>query len=202
VKKKSDFKHKLEGNKMKRIKLDYLAVSAMAAITFLFSAVVGASETAAQIDRDVDNAISKLHTSSATAIDLSREAKGVLIFPDVVKAGLIIGGQYGKGALRVGGKTTGYYSTSAVSYGLQAGAQSFGYAMYFMTDKALEYLKNSDGWEVGFGPNIVVMDKGKAGSLTTTTTEDNIYVFFFDQTGLMAGLGVQGSKIAKINPDE
>ena len=71
-----------------------------------------------------------------------------------------------------------------------------------MTDKALEYLKNSDGWEVGFGPNIVVMDKGKAGSLTTTTTEDNIYVFFFDQTGLMAGLGVQGSKIAKINPDE
>ena len=187
---------------MKRIKLDYLAVSAMAAITFLFSAVVGASETAAQIDRDADNAISKLHTSSATAIDLSRETKGVLIFPDVVKAGLIIGGQYGKGALRVGGKTTGYYSTSAVSYGLQAGAQSFGYAMYFMTDKALEYLKNSDGWEVGFGPNIVVMDKGKAGSLTTTTTEDNIYVFFFDQTGLMAGLGVQGSKIAKINPDE
>ena len=187
---------------MNRIKFDYLAVSVIAAIAFLFSAVVGASENGAEIDRDVDNAIRKLHTSSMTALDLSREAKAVLVFPDVVKAGLIIGGQYGQGALRVGGKTTGYYSTSAMSYGLQAGAQSFGYAMYFMTEKALDYLKESDGWEVGFGPNIVVLDKGKAGSLTTSTTEDNIYVFFFDQSGLMAGLGVQGSKISQINPDE
>lgn len=187
---------------MKRTKFNHLSVSAIAAITFLFSAVAGASEAAAQIDSDVDSAIRKLHTSSATALDLSREAIGVLIFPDVVKAGLVIGGQYGKGALMVDGKTTGYYSTAAVSYGLQAGAQSFGYAMYFMTEQALDYLKESEGWEVGFGPNIVVLDKGKAGSLTTSTTEDNIYVFFFDQTGLMAGLGVQGSKITKINPDE
>jgi lipid-binding SYLF domain-containing protein len=114
----------------------------------------------------------------------------------------MIGGEYGKGALRVDGKTTGYYNTVAASFGLQAGAQSFGYAMIFMTDEALEYLNKSSGWEVGVGPSVVVVDEGIARSLTTTTAKEDIYVFFFDQKGLMAGLGIEGSKITKINPDE
>ncbi len=126
----------------------------------------------------------------------------MLVFPDVLKAGLIVGGQYGKGALRVDGKTSAYYNTVAASYGLQAGAQSFGYAMFFMTDEALEYLNKSSGWEVGVGPSVVVVDEGVARSLTTTTAKEDVYVFFFDQSGLMAGLGIQGSKITKINPDK
>ncbi len=191
-----------EANAMKCKNLNFFVRSMLTALILLFGTGSALAGKAAEIDRDVDNAINKLYASSATAKELSTGAKGILVFPDVIKAGLIVGGQYGKGALRVGGKTTGYYSTAAASYGLQAGAQSFGYAMFFMTDKALEYLKKSAGWEVGVGPSVVVVDAGKARSLSTTTAKDDIYVFFFSQKGLMAGLGIQGSKITKINPDE
>jgi lipid-binding SYLF domain-containing protein len=158
--------------------------------------------TAQEIDKEVDLAIEKLYASSPVAKDLAGIAKGVLVFPDVVKAGLIIGGQYGQGALRVNGKTVGYYNTVAASYGLQAGAQSFGYAMFLMNDEALSYLNESEGWEVGIGPTVVVMDEGLAKSLTTSTAKDDIYAFIFGQKGLMAGIGIQGSKITKITPDK
>lgn len=160
------------------------------------------ADTAAEIDRDVDSALQKLYAGTPTAKELSKVAKGILVFPNVVKAGLIVGGQYGVGALREGEKTFGYYNTVAASYGLQAGAQSFGYALFFMTDSALEHIEKSDGWEIGVGPSIVVVDEGVAKSLTTTTAKDDVYAFFFGQKGLMAGMGLQGSKISKITPDE
>ena len=156
----------------------------------------------AEIDKEVELALEKLYANSPTAQELSTVAKGILIFPDVIKAGLVIGGQYGEGALLVKGKTVGYYNTVAASYGLQAGAQSFGYAMFLMTDQALKYLQESSGWEIGVGPSIVVVDKGAAKSLTTSTAKEDIYAFFFGQEGLMAGLGFQGSKITKIDPDK
>ncbi len=159
------------------------------------------ADTGAEIDREVDIALQKLYASSSIAVELSKLAKGTLVYPDVIKAGLVVGGQYGEGALRVDGKTIGYFNTVAASYGLQAGAQSFGYAMIFMTDDALNYLKNSEGWEIGVGPSVVVVDKGIAKSLTTTSAKDDIYVFFFDQEGLMLGLGIQGSKISRIMPE-
>jgi lipid-binding SYLF domain-containing protein len=159
------------------------------------------ADTAAEIDNGVDVALLKLFNSSHAAKTLAPVAKGILVYPDVLKAGLVLGGQYGEGALRIDGKTTGYYNTVAASYGLQAGVQSFGYAMYFMNDEALAYVNKSDGWEVGFGPSIVVVDEGTASSLTTTSAKDDIYVFFFDQKGLMAGLGIQGSKITRITPE-
>jgi lipid-binding SYLF domain-containing protein len=158
------------------------------------------ADSAAEIDREVDAAFKKLYASTPSAKELSKVAKGILVFPDVIKAGLIVGGQYGVGALRKGGKTIGYYKTMAASYGLQAGAQSFGYALFLMTDAALEYLEKSDGWEIGVGPSVVVVDKGLASATTTTTAKDDIYVFFFDQEGLMAGLGLQGSKITRFTP--
>jgi lipid-binding SYLF domain-containing protein len=133
---------------------------------------------------------------------LSKEAKAVLVFPDVVKAGLIVGGQYGDGALLKNGETAGYYNTTAASYGLQVGAQAFGYALFFLTDDAVAYLENSEGWEIGVGPSIVVADAGVAKALTTTTARDEIYAFFFDQKGLMAGLGLQGSKITRFTPND
>jgi lipid-binding SYLF domain-containing protein len=155
--------------------------------------------TAAEIDRDADSALQKLYDKTPAARELAKVAKGILVFPDIVKGGLIIGGQYGEGALRVNGKTAGYYSSVAASYGLQAGVQSFGYALFFMTDSALDYLKKSEGWEIGTGPSLVIVDAGAAASLTTTTAKSDIYAFFFDQKGLMAGIGIQGSKITKLD---
>ncbi len=160
------------------------------------------ADTAAEIDGSVDSALQKLYARSPAAKELSKVTKGILVFPEVTKAGLIVGGQYGVGALREGRKTFGYYKTVAASYGLQAGAQKFGYALFFMTDSALENLKKSSGWEVGVGPSIVLVDEGVARSLTTTTAKDDIYAFIFDQKGLMAGIGLQGSKISSITPDK
>ena len=154
--------------------------------------------SAAEIDRDVDSALLKLYEKTPAAKELAKVAKGILVFPSIVKGGFIVGGQYGEGALRVNGKTDGYYSTAAASFGLQAGAQTFGYALFFITDKALAYLQSSNGWEIGVGPSIVIVDAGIARSLTTTTAKSDIYAFFFDQKGLMAGMGIQGSKITKV----
>ena len=187
---------------MKKTNSRNWVASFMVLVALLLCVSIASAETAAEIDRDVDSAIAKLYAATPAAVELSKVAKGVLVFPDVIKAGLIIGGQYGTGALRVDGKTTGYYNTAAASYGLQAGAQSFGYAMFFMTDEALSYLDSSSGWEIGVGPSVVVVDEGAARALTTTTAKDDIYAFFFGQKGLMAGLGIQGSKITKINPDK
>lgn len=155
---------------------------------------------AAEIDRDAHAALKKLYETTPSAKVLGAKAKGILVFPDIVKGGLIVGGQYGKGALLKAGQTAGYYETVAASYGLQAGLQKFGYALFFMDDAALSYLDRSEGWEVGVGPSIVIVDTGKAAALTTTTAKDDVYAFFFDPRGLMAGLGLQGSKITKINP--
>jgi lipid-binding SYLF domain-containing protein len=97
--------------------------------------------------------------------------------------------------------TVGYYNTVAASYGLQAGIQEFGYALFFMSDSALQYLNKSDGWEIGVGPSVVIVDAGVAKSLTTTTARKEIYAFIFSQKGLMAGLGLQGTKVTRIDPD-
>jgi lipid-binding SYLF domain-containing protein len=163
-------------------------------------ASAGQSAEAAQIDRDADAALKKLLKDTPEAQTFRKEAKGILVFPTITKGGFIVGAHYGKGALKKDGATVGYYSTTAASYGLQAGIQSFGYIMFFMNEKAMEYLNNSAGWEVGVGPSIVVMDKGTAKSLTTTTGRSDVYAFIFGQQGLMAGLGLQGSKITKIEP--
>ena len=112
----------------------------------------------------------------------------------------LVGAQHGDGALIVNGKTVGYYNTVAASYGFQAGLQKFGYAMFFMNDAALGYLNKSGGWEVGSAPSLVVVDTGMAKSLSTTTLQKGIYVFFFSQKGLMGGLGLQGTKITRYTP--
>ena len=155
---------------------------------------------AAKIDREARAALQKLYKKTPVARELGEKAKAILVFPSILKAGFIVGGQGGNGALLVDGKTVAYYNISAASYGLQAGAQEFGYAMFLMTDAARAYIDKSGGWEVGVGPTIVVVDAGKAKSLTTTTAKDDVYAFIFSQKGLMGGLGIQGSKITKINP--
>src|SRR5512142_889194 len=133
-------------------------------------------------------ALEQLYETTPSAKMLGDKAKGVLVFPSIVKAGLMAGGQYGRGVLFKQGQVAGYYNTVAASFGLQAGAQSFSYAMFLMDDNALNYLDRSGGWEIGVGPSIVIVDAGVARSLTTTTARKDVYAFIFGQQGLMAGL--------------
>lgn len=156
------------------------------------------ADSAAEIDKEVKLALENLYATSPKAVALGKKAKGILVFPSIIKAGLIVGGQYDEGELIIDGKVRGYYNTVQVSYGLQIGVQVHGYALFFMTDEALEYLDKSDGWEVGVGPSIVVVDAGAATSTTTTSAKSEIYALFFNQKGFMGALGLQGTKITKI----
>lgn len=176
-----------------------LVLAALAAV-MLVGPRQSVAADAAKIDAEARSALANLYATTPSAKALGEKAKAVLVFPSILKAGLIIGGQGGNGALIVDGETVGYYNSAAASYGLQAGAQEFSYVMFLMTDAAREYLDKSDGWEVGVGPSIVVVDEGVAKSLSTSTAQDDVYAFIFGQKGLMAGIGIQGSKITKINP--
>ena len=151
------------------------------------------------IESDAEAALNTLYQKVPNAKPLGAQAKAILIFPKIVKAGFLVGAQYGEGELLKDGQITGYYNMAAASYGFQAGVQWFAYAMFFMTDSALNYFENSAGFEVGVGPNIVVLDAGKAKTLTSTTGRDDVYAFIFGQKGLMGGAGLQGSKITRIN---
>jgi len=178
-----------------------MSLALAAVVVLMLGLPTAKAMTAAEIDVDVQKALKDLYAHSETARDFGAAAKGILVFPDVYKAGFIVGAAFGDGALLKNGKTAGYYRTIEASYGLQVGAQAFGYVLFFMQDSAVEYLDKSDGWEIGVGPSLVVVDKGFAGSMTTTTAKDAVYAFFFDQKGLMGGLGLKGSKITQIHPD-
>lgn len=176
-----------------------LIVAVLAGIAGIFmgsNPAVAAS--AEEIDREVKSALEILYAKSSSAKELGEWAKGILVFPRIYKAGLIVGGQYGEGALLINGKTAGYYNTVQASVGLQVGAQKFGYALFFTSDSAWQYLDESYGWEVGVGPTIVVGDVGASRSATTTTLKADVYPFFFSQEGLMGGLGLQVTKITMI----
>ncbi|MEI7909962.1 MAG: lipid-binding SYLF domain-containing protein [Verrucomicrobiota bacterium] len=160
-----------------------------------------ANANASQIARDSRAALRSLCAQNPGARALRGKAKGVLVFPSIVKGGFVIGAQGGNGAMiRDTGEISGFYQTAGASYGLQAGVQEFGYALFLMDDEAFREINRSGGWEVGSSPSLVVVDKGMAGSLSTTTVAHGTYAFFFNQRGLMGGLGLQGSKITRIHP--
>ena len=168
------------------------------AIVMLVPPALAANRAA--LERDARNAYQKLIARVPAAKALSQEADAVLVFPKITKAGLVVGGQYGDGVLFRGDKIVGYYNTSGASYGLQAGAQQYGYAMFLMNEKAVHALTKNEGFEVGIGPSVVVVDQGMGKTMTTTTATEDIYAFIFSQKGLMAGLGIQGNKITPIKP--
>ena len=145
-------------------------------------------------------ALQNLYANNPAAKALGSKARAILIFPDVLKGGFMVGAQLGNGVLRQNGATTGYYNLVSASYGWQVGLQQFGYALFLMNDAALTRLNDTGGWEVGVGPSVVVMDEGMSRNLTTTTMQQDVYAFVFNQTGLMAGAGLQGSKITRIQP--
>jgi lipid-binding SYLF domain-containing protein len=152
-----------------------------------------------KLDREAREALQVLYAKNTAARLLGENARAVLVFPNIYKAGFLFGGQVGNGVLEKAGKRAGYYNSVAASYGLQAGVQVFGYALFFMNDKALAYLDKSEGFEIGIGPSIVLVDAGLARTLTSTTITQDVYAFIFDQKGLMAGIGIQGSKITKLD---
>jgi lipid-binding SYLF domain-containing protein len=162
-------------------------------------AALAASATA--IDRSATQALTTLYKNTPDSKVLADRAVAMLVFPSIVKGGFIIGGQFGDGALYKQGKAVAYYRSLAASYGLQAGAQKFGYVLFFMDEASVQYLDKSAGWELGSGPSLVVLDEGFGKVLSTTTLQKGVYAFIFNQKGLMGGVGLQGSKITKINPN-
>ncbi|MFO1421080.1 MAG: lipid-binding SYLF domain-containing protein [Candidatus Competibacteraceae bacterium] len=166
---------------------------ALAAATLPVSA-----QSRGALEADAKRAYGNLIATVPAAKALGKDAVAVLVFPKIIKAGLIVGGQSGDGVLFRSGKAAGYYNTSGASYGLQAGAEKFGYAMFFMNEKALKTLTETDGFEVGVGPSVTVIDEGMAKSVTTMTMKDDVYAFVFGQKGLMAGVGLKGNKITRL----
>ena len=153
----------------------------------------------AQIDAGSRAAVNKLVADNAAARAIQSQSRATLVFPSIVKAGLGIGGAYGEGELIQNGATVDYYSSFSGSWGLQAGAQSYGYVVFLMNNDAVEYLSESDGWEIGVGPNVVLVNAGVAQNLSTSTLKEDAYAFIFDQKGLMAGVTIEGTKITKLD---
>ncbi len=184
---------------MRNIPMLFVVILVTAAsLTFVLARPCMADD-AAGLEADARAALARLYEVSPAAKMVSEKAIAVLVFPNIVKAGFIVGGQYGEGVMLKKGKVVGYYNSAAASYGLQAGIQSFGYALFLMSESAVRYLNKSKGWEIGVGPSVVIVDEGMGKTLTTTTLKSDVYAFIFDQKGLMAGIGIQGSKITRIH---
>lgn len=174
--------------------------SALILSLFLTWLTAGQAEaaTAAEIDAEVDTALARLVRETPVAQQLIDSAAGVLVFPSIIKGGFGIGGEYGEGALRQNGVTTSYYNIASISYGFQLGAQGFSQVMIFTTEDALQFLADSQGFEVGADAGVAVADVGAGGALTSTTLQSPIIAFVFGQKGLMAGISIEGSKITQI----
>ncbi|MDX2463981.1 MAG: lipid-binding SYLF domain-containing protein [Porticoccus sp.] len=175
-----------------------IMASAMAIIVSLSAINLANAASAKDLDDDSRQALQTLARTHPIVENLSRTAKAVLVFPNIVKAGLVFGGSYGEGELIEGAQVVDYYNSVSGSWGLQIGAQSYGYAIFLMTGKAVSYLKESKGWEIGVGPTVVVVDEGVAKNLSTSSLQDDAYAFIFSQQGLMAGISIEGTKVTKI----
>ncbi|MGB4582652.1 MAG: YSC84-related protein [Rhodoferax sp.] len=154
--------------------------------------------TAEDLNQDATQALQTLYKTNSAAEAISKRARAILVFPKIIKAGVVFGGSYGEGVLNKGGKVVGYYNSVSASWGWQAGAESYGYVVFLMNDKAVRYLDKSKGWEIGVGPNVVVVNEGIAKNVSSSTLKDDAYAFIFDQQGLMASLSIEGTKISRI----
>lgn len=173
-----------------------LATAAALVLTSLSNMALATS--AEDLDRDAAQALQALYKTNPTAEVIAKQAKAVLVFPKIVKAGLVFGGSYGEGVLMKAGKVSGYYNSVSASWGWQAGAASYAYVVFLMSDKAVDYLDKSKGWEFGVGPNVVIVNAGVAKNLSTSTLKDDAYAYITDQQGLLASLSIEGTKISRI----
>ena len=157
-----------------------------------------ASPAGDALEADAEYALQMLYDTQPSAAEMGKNAKAVLIFPEVVKIGFMFAGGFGEGVLIKDGKVQGHYNTTSGSYGFQAGAHRYGYAVFLMTDDAVKYLDRSKGWELGAGPSVTMMDVGRAKKVSTTTLNTDAYAVIFGQRGMIAGVGIEGSKISLI----
>ena len=184
---------------LKKLRIATVSIMLAASTLVIVPAHSAYAESAAGLDADADAALAFLYNQTPSAKILGAKAKAILVFPNIVKAAFMVGGSYGQGVLYKGGKNVAFYNSISGSYGLQAGAQTYSYALFLMTDATEAYLGKTEGWELGVGPTVVVVDAGLAKNLSTTTLKDDVYGFIFDQKGLMAGISIQGSKVSRIN---
>jgi lipid-binding SYLF domain-containing protein len=150
------------------------------------------------IDASVDGTMSRLYTTVQGSRELVAKSRGILVFPSVLQVGFVVGGQYGEGALRVGGSSVGYYSTISGSFGLQAGAQSKAIIFCFMTQDALDKFRSSDGWSVGADASVALVKMGANGAVDSTTATAPVEVFILTNAGLMADVSLAGTKVSKL----
>jgi len=175
------------------------ALMAFAGLAPFALAAPASAATAEDLNAESRHALENLYRSNPAAAAISHDARAILVFPNIVKAGLVFGGSYGEGELLRDGHVRGYYNSVAGSWGFQAGAQSYGYVVFLMSNKAVDYLEKTAGWEIGVGPTVVLVNEGVAKNLSTSTLKEDAYAFIFDQQGLMAGVSIEGTKISKIN---
>jgi len=173
-------------------------MAAPVALTFVLSGTCAFAATAEDLKQDSTQELQKLYKANPTAALISKQAKAILVFPKVVKAGLVFGGSYGEGVLLKKGHVAAYYNTVSGSWGWQAGAESYAYVVFLMNDNAVKYLETSKGWEFGVGPVLVLVNEGIAKNISTSTLKDDAYAFISDQQGLMASLSFEGTKITRI----
>jgi len=179
------------------------AISRMVLLAFtaltlsLFSNMASATNEE-ELQQTAAIALQNLYRTNPTAEVIGKSARAILVFPGIVKAGFVFGGAYGEGVLTRGGSFAGYYNSVSASWGWQIGAESYGYVVFLMNDKAVRYLEKTHGWEIGVGPSVVVVNEGVAKNLSSTTLKDDAYAFIFDQKGLMVSLSIEGTKISRI----
>ena len=179
-----------------------LGILLLITVFSVFSANSLLAKTAKEIDASVDVAIERFYKQVKGAEEFVKESKGMLVMPNVVKAALIVGGEYGEGALRIGGKTVDYYNTISGSIGFQIGGESKDIILLFMTEEALKKFRGSKGWEAGVDGNVALISVGAGERADTTTTKDPIVGFVFDTKGLIADISLKGAKFTKLDKKE
>ncbi|HEY7900120.1 MAG TPA: lipid-binding SYLF domain-containing protein [Caulobacteraceae bacterium] len=165
------------------------------------SAPAQARPGAADLTSSGRQSLDMLYATEPKARFYARHALAVLVFPSIYKGGLMVGAQTGDGVLFMGGRPSGFFNASAVSFGLQAGGQKYSAAMFFMNRRALGYLHRSGGWAIGSTPNVVIVNTGAALEANTTNLTQDVYIVPFGQKGLMAGIDIHASKITEIHPN-
>lgn len=170
-------------------------------LVFTLFATFSYAKTKAEINASVKAAMDRFKKQVKGGTEYLKAAKGVLIMPNITKAGFVVGGQYGQGALQVGGKTADYYSLAAGSVGFQIGAEKYDMVILFMTDEVLKKFRSSEGWEAGADAEVTLIKAGADVSVETLRSQNPIAGFVFDQKGLMGGVSIKGAKFTKIKPD-
>jgi len=176
------------------------ALCTILGVILLATIPAGASfaKSAREIDTSVDVCLERFYKQVKGAKEFAKGAKGLLVMPNVVKAGFFVGGQYGEGALRVAGKTKGYYNLVSGTFGLTFGGQSQDIIIAFMTEEALKQFQGSEGWEAGVDANVAMVNVGAGGDIDTTTARNPVVGFVFDTKGLMADISLKGAKFTKL----